>query len=575
MNKNKYVLGLNAAYHESSACLFKDGEMIAFIEEERLNRVKHAKESMVDNSDQLPQQAIAYCLQKAGISLNKVDHIAYSLNPEKRLRENMVHHHPYEVSADDFGSAEGERLFYEHNLLVEEKLRSDGFKGDFHYLNHHDCHAAGAFFLSGFDTAAILVIDGIAEFESTTIYTADKGHLKALKSISYPNSLGFLWEKISKYLGFSEYDVAKVMGLSAYGQAAVYKKRFRKLVNVKEDGSFGIDDSIIQFRSENYTGLEQLFEAPKRMQGISAVGPKHQDYADIAASLQEVTEEILLKLCKNIREVTRQKNLCLSGGVALNCVANSKLIYENIFKNIFVQPQAHDAGTAIGAACYLLNYTLLERKIVFPSRVFFGPVYTDELIYQELGRSNLKFKRVKDIERMVAELIADGNLVALFQGDMESGPRALGRRSILGDPRNSELHDVINRQVKYREQFRPLCPSILAEYAHEWFDMNDEIPDATRYMLAAMTILPGKRGSIPAVVHVNNTARIQVVEKESSPEFWKVLQEFRKLTNVPVLINTSFNIQEPIVCSPADAIATFSRSKLNFLAIGNFICERR
>ncbi|GAB3507358.1 carbamoyltransferase family protein [Emticicia fontis] len=575
MNKDLYVLGLNSAYHESSVSLFKNGEMIAFIEEERLNRVKHAKESVVDNSDQLPKQGIAYCLLKAGITLDRVDHIAYSLDPEKRLRENTAHRHPYPVTAGSFGSAKGERTFYEHNLMAEQNLRTGGFRGNFHYLSHHDCHAAGAFFLSGFETAAVLVVDGIAEFESTTIYKADKTKLKHLKRFDYPNSLGFLWEKISTFLGFSEYDAAKVMGLSAYGSAIVYRKYFRKLVNVADDGSFEIDDRIIQFRNENYSELEKLFNTKKRIQAISIVGPKNQHYADIAASLQELTEEILLKLCRNIRKLTGQKNLCLTGGVALNCVANSKIIYENLFQDIFVQPQAHDAGTAIGAACFLLNYVLRTPKIIFQSPVYFGPQFTDDAISQELGRSNLKYKRVKDIERVTAELIVEGGLVAWFQGDMESGPRALGRRSILGDPRERDLHELINRQVKYREQFRPLCPSILAEHAHEWFDMNDSIPDATRYMLAAMTILPGKRDRIPAVVHVNNTARIQLVEKGTSPEFWKLLQEFRKLTNVPVLINTSFNIQEPIVCSPTDAIATFSRSKINYLAIGNFIAERR
>lgn len=574
MNNDKYILGLNCAYHDSSACILKAGTIISFIEEERMNRVKHAKQSKIDNADELPSNAIKYCLDKASISLKQIAYIGFSLNPEKRFKCNTKHIHPYIVTPGDFGTEEGENIFYLKNLNVEKKLRADGFTGTFYYLNHHDCHAAGAYFSSGFKTSAVLVVDGISEYESTSIYLGQNSILKTLKSIDYPNSLGFLWEKISKYLGFSEYDVAKVMGLASYGNPAIYRNTFKKLVDVKTDGTFFVDDSIIRFRNEDYSGLENLFQRKRRNLVIRNVDRSNEEYADIAASLQEITEKILLQLCKNIRDLTKQKNLCITGGVALNCVANAKIIYENIFENIYIQPQAHDGGTSIGAAFYIWTQILNQHSITKLPNAFLGPSFSDSEILMSLKESNLKFKKIKDVEKITANLLANGNLIALFQGLMESGPRALGNRSILGDPRNKSLHDLINKKVKFREPFRPLCPSILIEDVNDWFDMNNNIPNATKYMLAAMNILPGKRNEIPAVIHVDSTARIQVVDRESSPFFWNLLNEFKKITCVPILINTSFNIQEPIVCSPKDAIDTFTRSKINYLVIGNFICTR-
>src|SRR3989344_4588584 len=307
-----YILGLNSAYHDSSACLVEDGRVVAMAEQERFDkRIKHAKQARVGNPDELPEQAIEHCLEMAGITLSDIATIGYSLNPWIRVWKNIKHEHPYKVTPGDFGSKEGEELFYEKNLEVERKLRKRGFKGDFLYLDHHSCHAASSFFVSGFDEAAVLVIDGIGEFESTTMYNGRCNRLKKIGSIEFPNSLGFLWEKICKYLGFSEYDACKVMGLASYGNAETYRHVFDRFVQLDNDGHFTIDDTITQFRSHNYSALEALFGISKRTEPVKDVARDTKKYADIAAALQDVTEDIVIRLARSAKEKTSSKNLCL------------------------------------------------------------------------------------------------------------------------------------------------------------------------------------------------------------------------------------------------------------------------
>lgn len=576
MSRNAYVLGLNCAYHESSVCILKNGQLVAFIEEERLNRVKHAKPSRVDNADELPLLSIAYCLKQAKISFKDIAHVGYNFNPTNRLAKNLKHHHPYKVTPGDFGTKEGEELFYQKNLNVEKKIKELGFRGEFHYLNHHDCHAAGAYFSSGFKSAAVLVVDGIGEYESTTLYKAVGTKLEKIDSLDFPNSLGFLWEKISKYLGFSAYDAAKVMGLTSYGDATIYRKKFDKLISINQDGTFIVDDSIIQFRNEDYSKLESLFNLKKNGQVIGSVNETNQKYADLGAALQKITEEILVKLAKTLQQKTKLKSLCMAGGVALNCVANAKLIYENIFKEIYIQPTANDAGGAIGAAFFVWTQNMKQKSPKAIASAYLGPKYTEKEILSTLKKSDLKYTKISSIEKKVAKLLAAGKLVAWFQGEMETGPRALGHRSILSDPRNKQCLDVINEKVKLREPFRPLCPSILEEEVKNWVNVGKgkTIPDPAKYMLAAFDAKPGKNKIIPAVIHVDNTSRIQAVSKKTSAKYWKLINEFYKLTKVPVLVNTSFNIQEPIVCSPEDAVKTFKISKIDYLVLENYLCER-
>ncbi|MFH1520686.1 MAG: carbamoyltransferase C-terminal domain-containing protein [Candidatus Micrarchaeota archaeon] len=566
-----YILGINSAYHESAACVLVDGKLIAAVEEERFNRIKHTKPAKVDNSNQLPWDAINYCLKEAGITLKDVEYLGYSLNPRERLEKNTAHVHPYQVTPGDFGTKEGEELFYQKNLEVEGLLRNAGFEGKFHFLGHHDCHAASAFFVSPFDKAGILVIDGIGEFESTTIYSGQGNKIEKKFCMDYSNSLGFLWEKISTFLGFDGYDAAKVMGLSTYGDPVRYRKEFKMLVKTGE--KFETNDALLRFRTDDHSALEELFRLKKRNEPIKGIDLDTKDYADVAATLQEVTEEIIFALASKTRRLGGDR-LCMAGGVALNCLANGKLIQQQLFEDIFIQPAANDAGTAIGGAFFIWNQILGKpRNYVFESP-YLGPAFDDDEIKQVLDKNSLKYSIEKFIEQGTAKLIAEGNIVAWFQGKLEIGPRALGNRSILADPRKRESVSELNAKVKFREPFRPLCPSVLEEEFDKLFVVGDRLFSPAKYMLATYNVIPEKRSTIPAVVHIDGTSRIQLVSKKTNPRYHKLITEFYKLTGVPIVLNTSFNSREPIVCSPADAVKTFLSTKIDYLAIGDFLVSK-
>ncbi len=575
MKRATYVLGINSAYHESAACLLKNGRIIAAAEEERFNRVRHAKPARVNNPNELPWSAIRYCFKRAGVKIEDISHIGYSLDPKERLARNSAYQHPYEVTPNDFGTKNGEQLFYERILEVEKILRQAGFRGEFHFLNHHDCHAASAFFVSPFQDAGILVVDGIGEFESTTIYTGRGNRIERTFEINYPNSLGFLWEKISKFLGFSEYDSAKVMGLAAYGDPSIFRAKFESLLHLDErvEGNFEVNDSICRFRSEDFSALENLFGVKKRNDPIKTVDNETKDYADIAAALQEATEKIILALALKIRK-EGYSNLCLAGGVALNCVANGRLIQESLFKEIFIQPAANDAGTAIGAVYYIWNQLLgNSRSYIFDSP-YLGPQFSNEEIREALDKHGLIYTKPENIEHVAAKLIAEGKIVAWFQGRMELGPRALGNRSILADPRNPNIASELNSKVKYREPFRPLCPSVLEEEAAHWFDLGSKLMSPAKYMISTYKVQPSKRDLIPAVVHVDGTGRIQSVSKEGNPKYHALISEFHRLTGVPIVLNTSFNVREPIICTPQEAVRTFLSTRIDYLAIGDFLVSK-
>lgn len=575
-----YILGINSAYHESSACLIKDGVIISASEEERFSRVKHAKHSKVDNPDELPFLAITSCLNEASkqegkqITLEDVDYVGYSLNPKVRLEKNIRHEHPYVVTLGDFGTKEGEQIFYNKNLEVKKKLRQLGFRGNFYYLNHHDCHAASSFFVSPYEEAATLVLDGIGEFESTTLYRGKGNKLKRIVAIDYPNSVGLLWEKISKFLGFSAYDSSKVMGLASYGDPLKYMEQFRKFVNFDENGMFAIDDSRIRFRNEDYSGLTKLFNLERRSEPIKNVNRRTREYADVASTLQEITNVILLNLARYLKKKTSSKYLCLSGGVALNCVANGRLIQEHLFDDVFIQPAANDGGTAIGAAFYIWNQLLgKSRGYVFESP-YLGPSFSEDEIVASLDKKGLQYTRRDDVAQFAAKLIAKGNIIAWFQGKMEIGPRALGNRSIIADPRKREIVAELNYKVKHRESFRPFCPSVLKERVCDWFNNGMNSADPTKYMLAAINVLDYRSDTIPAVTHIDGTSRIQTIRYDLNPRYYNLIRAFEKRTGVPIVLNTSFNNQEPIVCSPEDAIRTFLNVDIDYLVIGDFIVSK-
>lgn len=575
MSASSLVLGINSAYHESSACLLRDGQLLSAVEEERFSRVKHAKPALVDNAEELPEQAIAFCLQSEGLdSLADVDCIGYSFEPEDRLRKNRDYVHGYPLPEGDFGTRDGEERFYQSHLSVEKKIRAMGFQGRFFYLDHHACHAASAFYVSGLEEAAVLVVDGIGEFESTTVFQGKDKRLNKLRHFEYPNSLGFLWEKMSAFLGFSPYDAARLMGLSSYGEPGIYKAALDTLLQIAPDGSFTIDDNLIQLRNGSFQALETLFGVSKQEQPVDRVTPETQKYADIAVALQVATEEIFIKLARQIRQDTGSRHLCMAGGVSLNCVANGYLAYEQIFDNIFVQPAANDAGTAIGAAYLIWHHLLGQPRQPISKSPYLGPAYSDTQIQAALEAHQLDVVYSESIEAATADLLAAGKIVAWFQGRMELGPRALGNRSLLADPRSQATVELMNRKVKHREAFRPFCPSVLAERAPDWFELPDPMPEVATYMLGAFRARKEKAHLIPAVVHFDGTSRIQAVHRDTNPRFHALLTEMERRTGVPVLLNTSFNDQEPIVCTPDDAIATFMKTEIDVLAIGNYLVTK-
>ena len=510
------------------------------------------------------------------------------------LRELVIHFPPklrYEKNKDladglelpqgTWGTAEGERRFFELNRLVSRVL-SRWFKSDltgrFFFIPHHQCHLASAFYPSPYERAAVLSIDGIGEWATTAIAHGKQNELNLIEEVTYPHSIGFLWEKFTDFLGFRRnHDECKVMGLASYGDPSIYRDAFSSLVNIKHDG-FTVDLDKLRFRDEkDFQALVPLFGAPRFPGDALDYQKNGRRHANIAASLQEVTDQAILSLAKRTKELTKADRLCIAGGVALNCVSNGVLAQEGIFEDIWVQPAAHDAGTALGAAFELYHRNGGERLIKGTS-VYLGPSYSDEECRVAIDKFQLTDSLAtpeKSVEEEVAKLVAKGNVVAWFQGGLEWGPRALGNRSILADPRNVEMRNILNRRVKHREDFRPFCPSVLAEEAKDWFDFGSSPIDAAQYMLVAYPTLKEKQSLIPAVVHIDGTARVQLVKDTMAPKYHRVIKAFYELTGVPILLNTSFNDREPIVCSPDDAIRCFLVTEIDYLALGPYLITRK
>lgn len=567
-NAGLIVLGVNAIYHESSAAIVVDGKLLFAIEEERLNRVKHAKPANLDNPHLLPHLAINECLAKAGITLEQVDVIAVSFNPIKRL---VRHRNLNEAcEPEGWGTEIGEQKFFDRIMTIPRQLTEQGFVGQFMWVDHEMAHAASAFYPSGFDNAAIISIDGIGEFESASLGEGNNRSIRFNSVVDYPNSIGFLWEKFSKFLGFSEYDACKVMSVASFGDPEIYARQFDDLARISGDG-FVLDAKTLNFRFENYSALESLFNIKKR----SADEPLLEVHYNIAAALQRVTTKILLHLCETVYAQTNSKNLCMAGGVALNCVANTILFEQGPFENIYIQPAANDAGTALGCAFYAYNLIMQPESIENQKQehTYLGSAFDNEQILSEIKSANAFYIKLDNIETEVARLITQGKVIGWFQGAMEFGPRALGNRSLLADPRNAEMVKYLNSLVKHREDHRPFCPSVLTEYAGEWFDIKKEA-EASRYMLMAYPVKKDKIDRIPAVVHVDGTSRIQRVDYQTNPKYHRLIAEFHKLTGIPLLLNTSFNDREPVVCTPKDALKTVLRTNIDYLAIGDYLVAK-
>ena len=559
-----YVLGINSVYHESAACLLDDAIVVAAAEEERFTRIKHAKTPTQDNPGVLPLHAMRYCLETAGIDIRHVDHVAYSSDPIRRA--GQPGHPKFDWTPE----------FTRNIQRVPEILELMGFTGQFTWVDHHTAHAASAFYPSPFEEAAILTVDGIGDTNTTASFSASDGRLNGVHEIPAPHSLGFVWELLSMYLGFDIYDATKIMGLAAYGDPDRYFKHLQRLVRLLPGGRFRVDNDLLRLWMLDYeastgyfAGLEKLFGVSHR----SCDQPLEQSHRDISAALQRITDEVVLHLVSHLHDRTGLENLCLAGGVALNCVTNQQVFERGPFARLFVQPAAHDAGTAIGSALYVCHHVLGEPRRQCMPTPYVGPAYSCHEIERALRQFGLAYRRSQNIEQELAQRLSEGCLVGYFQGRMEVGPRALGNRSLLADPRDPNMREILNQRIKHREDFRPFAPSVLYEEARRWFQIGKE-SSAYEYMLMASPVFEEMRSKIPAVLHVDGTSRIQAVRQEANPRYHRLISEFQRITSVPIVLNTSFNDTEPIVCSPEDAIGTFLRTGIDYLALGDFIVAK-
>jgi carbamoyltransferase len=588
-----YILGISAFYHDSAAALIKDGEIVAAAQEERFTRTKH--------DAGFPLQAIGYCLQQAGIRPGQLDHVVYYDKPFltfERLLETCLTFAPRGFSSFRVAMPVWlrEKLFLKSLLRKElQKLSPDpDWGGKLLFVEHHLSHAASAFFPSPFEEAAVLTMDGVGEWATTSLAMGQGDQLAILKEIRFPHSLGLLYSAFTHYAGFKvnsgEY---KLMGLAPYGEPRYARLIMDNLIDIKEDGSFRLDMSYFDYcvgLTMTSRRFHTLFGAPPRR----AESPLSQKEMDIAASIQQVTEEIILRLTRSIARETGAKNLCLAGGVALNCVANGKVLRDGRFANVWVQPASGDAGGAVGAALAAYHLHLGRTRSCSPDGrdamkgAYLGPAFEQAEIECRLRQLGARFELLDDAKLLAScvALLASGKALGWFQGRMEFGPRALGARSIVADARSPEMQSILNLKIKYRESFRPFAPSVLREDVAEWFDMDVDSP----YMLLVADVLDKHRkpvtaaeqalfgieklniprSDIPAVTHVDYSARIQTVHHDTNPFYHELLTAFKKETGCPVLVNTSFNVRgEPIVCTPEDAFRCFMGTEIEGMAIGN------
>jgi carbamoyltransferase len=559
------VLGISCFYHDSAACLIRDGEIVAAASEERFTRKKH------DSS--FPANAVRYCLEEGSIETSDLDYVGFYDKPLLKF-ERIISSYIATFPRSYRAFIKAVPVWLREKLWTKDLIaRELDYKGEILFAEHHQSHAASAFLVSPFDEAAILTVDGVGEWATVSVAAGSGTRIRMLKHIDYPHSLGLLYSAFTYYLGFkvnsAEY---KVMGLAPYGKPLYYDRIANNLMSVGGDGSFKLNMDYFAYqyglRMINRR-FEDLFDGPARQ----PESPLEQRHKDIAASIQKTTEEVMLQLAVSAFDLTGSENLCLAGGVALNCVANGKILREGPFKKIFVQPAAGDAGGAIGVAAYIYHSLLGNARRTPLRDAYLGPSFSSEEIESLLNSKGVRFSALEREELLttVARLIADQNVVGWFQGRMEFGPRALGNRSILADPRQSENKDRVNLKIKFRESFRPFAPSVLEDRCSDFFDLDCPSP----YMLLVAQVRPDKR-VLPAVTHVDGSARIQTVSRDTNPLFYDLIGEFDKLTGVPVIINTSFNVRgEPIVCTPLDAFRCFVRTGMDYLVIGHFLVDKR
>ena len=588
--KNIYILGISAYYHDSAACIVKDGIILAAAQEERFSRKKH--------DHRFPHHAIKFCLDYSGIKADELNLVAFYDKPFlkfERLLETYLTFAPIGIKS----FIKAMPLWIKEKLWMKELIKKElGYEGKIIFPEHHESHAASAFFPSPFNEAAILTMDGVGEWTTSSYGIGRGSSIELWADIKFPHSLGLLYSAFTYYTGFKvnsgEY---KVMGLAPYGEPKYKKLIYDHLINVKDDGSFRMNMKYFDYcagLTMTNNKFHKLFGGLPRVPETKLT----QKDMDLARSLQEVTEEIVLKMGYHVHKETGMKNLVLAGGVALNCVVNGKLLREGPFENIWIQPAAGDAGGALGAAlvgwhCYLGNPRVTDNKTDSQQGSYLGPEFNEDYIQSFIQSFNLPAKKIQDDEliKITSKLIAEEKVVGWFDGRMEFGPRALGARSILGDARSSKMQALMNIKIKFREGFRPFAPSVLYEKVSEYFEFEKESP----YMLQVADVKKNRRikmkddeeklwgidklnvvrSDIPAITHVDYSARLQTVHKDTNPRYYKLIEQFEKDTGCAVIINTSFNVRgEPIVCTPEDAYRCFMRTNIDYLVLGNYLLAK-
>ena len=587
--KSIYILGISAFYHDSAACLVRDGKIIAAAQEERFTRKKH------DLS--FPVNAVNYCLNEAEITSKELNFVGFYEKPFIKFERLLFTYFAY-APIGILSFLKVMPIWLKQKIFLKDLIRKElNYDGEILFTDHHESHAASAFYPSPFDEAAILTMDGVGEWASSSFGLGRGNTFNLLAEIKFPHSLGLLYSAFTYYAGFrvnsGEY---KLMGLAPYGELRYCDLIKKELVDIKDDGSFKLNMKYFNYCA----GLTMTNQKFHKLFGGPPRGPEtkiSRKDMDIARSIQEVTEEIMLKMANHVYEVTKKENLCLAGGVALNCVGNGKILRESKFKQIWIQPSAGDAGGALGVALfiwyrYLNNQRESNNTDDHQKGSYLGPQYSDEHIEDFLIKKGIPYEKSdpSDLPKRAAQLIDKQKVLGLFDGRLEFGPRALGSRSIIADARSEKMQSLINLKIKYRESFRPFAPSVLEERASEYFDLNQTSPYMLLVSPVRMDKLTGepdnksedirerlsvRRSLIPAVTHVDNSARIQTVSKKTKPVYYRIIQEFYEQTGCPVIINTSFNVRgEPIVRTPEDAYRCFMRTDMDYLILGNCICDK-
>jgi carbamoyltransferase len=573
-----YILGLNAFHGDSSACILKDGKIIVALEEERIRRIKHWAG--------FPTEAIRYCLKDAGISIKDIDHVTISRDPSanviKKIKHTLKNKVSFSTILDRYTNSK--KVKSVKQLLSEEfGIPENDIRAEIHNVEHHRSHLASAFFASPFEESAIVSIDGFGDFTSTMIATGKGNKIEVIDAVHFPHSAGIFYTSFTQYLGFPKYgDEYKVMGLAPYGKP-LYVDKLKDVIKFKEDGLFELNLNYFKHHKDgvkmSWEGGEPDIESIFSGYMVEKFGParKREDeltqyHKDLAASVQRLCEELIFHILNHLQKRTGLKNLCIAGGVAQNSVANGKVLQNTTFEKVYIPSAGHDAGTSMGSALYLYNHVLKQQRVEPVYTAALGSHFSSEEIEAYLKSQNVKYTKYSDAELYdkVTDCIIDAGVVGWFQGRAEFGPRALGHRSIIADPRRNDAKEILNLKIKRRESFRPFAPSILKEAVTDYFVNADSVP----FMEKVYLIKEEMRSKIPAVTHVDGTGRLQSVDAATEPRYHALISAFNKKTGVPILLNTSFNENEPIVNSPANALDCFLRTKMDMLVLENFIVTR-